>query len=177
MRNVVAYYLNDNYSTYLKEVVDRENPGIVGLDFHSIYEFHDALGSSHDRVRDEAKFLLDIVKYCKDRGVALEFYGFKNYQKEKLYDKLEGRRNRIHKGFDKFIKRAFRYSKALKQPYWAHRSKSHGLYLRLSRWNDKHFSGDPYHLHEAVLKEKSMRLPDNCLILSHYAFYNAIKNA
>jgi hypothetical protein len=175
MRKVFPYYFNDYYVTFLKEVIDRENPASAAFDFNSLYEFHDALGSTHGQVRLEAKFLLEVIKYCRDRGVEVLFYGFKNYQKEKLYDKLESRKNRLHSFNKGFLTKFFRMKKAQRRPYWAVRSRMHNTGLKLLNWNDKRFLNDPYHLHESVLKGKVENLPRESLVFTHFRHYHSLR--
>ena len=159
----------------MKEVIDREDPEKVAFEFASIHEFHDALSSNHPDVRSEAKILLEVVKYCRDRGVQTVFYGFKNYQKERLYDRISERKSRLHSFFQTIIDKTFKSSRALEQPYWAQRSRFHGLHLGLSRLNDRFFLKNPYHLHETVLKEKVKSLPKFTLIFSPYRYYGSLK--
>ena len=159
----------------MKEIVDVENPENVAFDFYSIYEFHDALASNNEELRSEAKFLLEVIKYCRNRGTNTLFYGFKNHQKERLFDRVNEKKNKLHSFNNRIIKKLFAHEKALKQPYWAYRSKRQRFANKLFRLNDKHFLKDPYKLHESVLKDKISSIPEKTLIFTHYQFYNKLK--
>ena len=175
MKKIVPYYFNNNYITFMKEIVDVENPENVAFSFHSIHEFHDALASTHEELRAEAKFLLEVIKYCRNRGTNTLFYGFKNHQKERLFDRMKEKKNKLHSLNNKIIKKMFAHNKALKQPYWAYRSKRQRVASKLLRLNDKHFLKDPYKLHESVLKDKIKNVPENSVVFSHYQFYQSLK--
>lgn len=165
-KKIVAYYPNKAYATYLKEFIDRESPAKLAIDYNSIHDFHDALSSNNEEVRNEAKVMLEVVKYARERGVELVFYGFKTFQREKLYEKLFEKKL-LHSTLGKAISKILSLGKALEQPYWANRSSKHAAYLKLSWLNDKFFGGNSYHLHESVLKNKINELPDNSLVLAN----------
>ncbi len=174
MKKVLPYLPNSSYSIYLKETIDRESPKTVAFDFYSINEFHDALLSSSSIVREEAKTVLDVVKYCRDRGVEMVFYGLKNNQKEKLYSKLESKKF-FHSINSNMLSKAFKAYRAKDNPYWAQRSRSYSFYLKALRLNDRVFLKDPYKLHESVILEKYKSLPNDALILTNFLFYNNLR--
>ncbi len=171
---IVPYHENYAYSKFMLEIVRTRIPDKVALDFNSIMELHSAMQSQNTSIRNSARYIVDLVRFCRSNDIELFFYGLKNEQKFRMLERVNKKRNWIHSGFESFIKRVFSYDRGVAEPEWGVKSFRSLFSFRLFNINNKFFLGSPFDLASSVLsgKLKKLKEEDAIVFIPFRYFYN-----
>lgn len=173
---LLSYHPNAEHSAYLLELIKGRDIEAIAVDFHSIYEMHNALLSSNSVVRDNAKILLDIVKYCRENDILLKFYGLRNEQKIKLLARKESKDNKMHRFFERLIKKSLSYDRSVSFPSWARKSYRSQLCSTLLYKNDIILLRNPFGLAHGVIANKILEIHEpSMLVLVPFEHFSAVK--